>query len=66
MMQKGPNMTNFQRTMMVHAEEECNAEREFNHGTPVSRWGKRREPRFFLANGRRDPLTAEADLTAVR
>jgi hypothetical protein len=24
------------------------------------------KPRFFLANGRRDPLAAEADLTAVR
>lgn len=65
-MQKGPSLTNFQRTMMVHAEEECNAERELNHGTPVSRWEKRRETRFFLANGRRDPLAAEADLTAVR
>lgn len=40
------------------------SKREFNHGAPVSHWEEQAET--VLMNGRRDPLTAKAYLTAVR
>lgn len=58
-------MTNFRRTMIVQAEEECNAEKGIPSWNAGQSLGKANGTPFFLTNGRRDPLSAEADLTAV-
>lgn len=50
MMQKGPNMTNFRRTMIVQAEEECNAEKgiqSWNAGQPLEK--AEGNPFFFFS-----------------